>query len=85
MSPVECVFLMLYFGGDLLSRYRGKESSLAKRPDPEFAPGEKARLMLYSWDDSYRRAFGREVSREDSHTSRALHRLLDGLGFQPPA
>jgi hypothetical protein len=85
MSPAESVCLALCFGSDLLHRYRGPHEPLEKRWEPEFAPGEKAKLVFRSFDDTYMRAFAAEVSREDSYTSRALHRFFDGLGFHPAA
>jgi hypothetical protein len=81
MSPAESVCLALCVGSDLLHRYRGPHAPLEKRSEPVFAPGAKAKLVIRSFDDTYRRAFAADVSREDSHTSRALHRFLDGLGF----
>ena len=84
MSPAETMCLVLCFGNDLLHRYRGPQAPLEKWPEPVFAPGEKAKLVVRSFDDSYRSAFAREVSREKSYTSRALHKFLDALAFLPP-
>ena len=83
MSPVESVCLALCFGRDLLDRYRGPYAPLEKWPEPVFAPGEKAKLVVRDFDDTYRRALAAEVSREDSYTSKALHKFLDALGFLP--
>jgi len=83
MSPAESVCLALCFGRDLLYIYRGPHVPLEKRREPVFAPGEKAKFVVESFDDTYWRAFAADVAREGSHTSRALHRFLDGLGFQP--
>jgi hypothetical protein len=83
MSPAESVCLALCFGRDLLQRYRGPQAPLEKLQEPIFAPGEKAKFVIRSFDDTYTRAFAAEVSREHSYTSNALHKCLDALGFLP--
>ena len=84
MSPAESACLALCFGNDLLYRYRGPHAPLEKWPEPVFAPGEKAKLVVgRPYDDTYRRIFAREVSREQSGTSQALHKFLDALDFLP--
>ena len=83
MSPAESLCLALCFGSDLLQRYRGPGAPLDKWPEPVFAPGEKAKFVVRSFDDTYRRAFASQVSRENSYASKALHKWLNALGFLP--
>jgi hypothetical protein len=83
MSPTEAACLALCFGKNLLDIYRGPHAPLEKRPEPVFAPGERAKLVMRNSDGTYTRAFAKEVSREDSYTSKALHKFLDALGFLP--